>query len=40
VRGGGVYVDEERASDAQEEIELKPGMLVRVGKRKVVRLSN
>ena len=39
VKGGGVYVDEERIPDAHDEIELKPGMLVRVGKRKVVRLS-
>ncbi len=39
VRGGGVYVDERRVSDAQEEIELKPGMLVRVGKRRVVRVG-
>jgi tyrosyl-tRNA synthetase len=38
VRGGGVYVDERRITDPQEEITLHPGMLVRVGKRRVARL--
>jgi tyrosyl-tRNA synthetase len=38
VQGGGVYVDERRVSDGQEEIELKPSMLLRVGKRRVARL--
>jgi tyrosyl-tRNA synthetase len=38
IQGGGVYVDERRVSDPQEEIELTPGMLVRVGKRRVARL--
>jgi len=33
-----VYVDERRISDPQEEIVLKPGMLLRVGKRRVARL--
>jgi tyrosyl-tRNA synthetase len=40
IKGGGVYIDERRLSDPQEEVELKPGMLVRVGKRKVVKLSS
>ncbi|MBN1460201.1 MAG: tyrosine--tRNA ligase [Armatimonadetes bacterium] len=39
VQGGGVYVDERRVSDAREEVELKPGMLLRVGKRRVARLA-
>ena len=39
VRGGGVYVDERRVSDAQEEIHLTAGMLLRVGKRRVARLA-
>ena len=39
VQGGGVYVDERRVSDAQEEVELTAGMLLRVGKRKVARLE-
>ena len=39
VKGGGVYVDERRVSDPQEEIELRAGMLVRVGKRRVVKLG-
>jgi tyrosyl-tRNA synthetase len=38
VRGGGVYVDERRVSDPQEEIHLTAGMLLRVGKRRVARL--
>jgi len=38
VRGGGVYVDEARIGDPQQEVELKAGMLVRVGKRRVARL--
>ncbi len=38
IKGGGVYVDERRVADPQEEITLRPGMLLRVGKRKVVRL--
>ena len=39
VQGGGVYVEERRVSDPQEEVELKPGMLLRVGRRRVVRLG-
>lgn len=39
VRGGGVYVNERRITDPQEGITLAPGMLVRVGKRRVVRLA-
>jgi len=39
VQGGGVYVDERRVSDAREEVELKLGMLLRVGKRRVARLA-
>ena len=39
VAGGGVYVEERRVADPQEEVELKPGMLLRVGRRRVVRLS-
>jgi tyrosyl-tRNA synthetase len=39
VRGGGVYVDERRVSDEQEEIHLTAGMLLRVGKRRVVKLA-
>ena len=38
IKGGGVYVDERRISDLQEEVELVAGMLVRVGKRRVARL--
>jgi len=38
IQGGGVYVDQRRVSDPQEEVELKAGMLLRVGKRRVVRL--
>jgi len=38
VRGGGVYVDERRIADPQEGITLAPGMMLRVGKRRVVRL--
>ncbi len=38
IQGGGVYLDERRVSDPQEEVELKAGMLVRVGKRRVARL--
>ena len=34
-KGGGVYVDERRITDPQEEVTLTPGMLLRVGKRKV-----
>ena len=39
VQGGGVYVDERRLSDPREEVELKLGMLLRVGKRRVARLA-
>lgn len=39
IQGGGVYLDERRVSDPKEEIELKPGMLVRVGKRRVARMA-
>ncbi len=39
IKGGGVYVDERRVTDPQEEVALKPGMLVRVGKRKVAKLA-
>ncbi len=39
VKGGGVYVDERRVTDAQEEVALRPGMVIRVGKRRVVRLG-
>jgi len=39
IQGGGVYLDERRLSDPQEEVELAPGMLVRVGKRRVARLA-
>jgi len=38
IQGGGVYVDQRRVSNPQEEVELKAGMLLRVGKRRVVRL--
>lgn len=38
VKGGGVYVDEERITDPQQDVTLIPGMLLRVGKRRVVRL--
>ncbi|MFB3881784.1 MAG: S4 domain-containing protein [Armatimonadota bacterium] len=39
IKGGGVYLDERRISDPQEEVALSPGMLLRVGKRRVARLS-
>jgi tyrosyl-tRNA synthetase len=39
IQGGGVYLDERRLSDPQEEVELTPGMLLRVGKRRVARLT-
>jgi len=38
IQGGGVYFDERRVSDPKEEIELKEGMLLRIGKRRVARL--
>jgi len=38
VKGGGVYLGERRITDPQEEVTLQPGMLLRVGKRRVVRL--
>jgi tyrosyl-tRNA synthetase len=38
IKGGGVYLDERRISDPQEEVAPAPGMLLRVGKRKVARL--
>ena len=38
VKGGGVYVDERRIADPQEEVRLAAGMILRVGKRRVVRL--
>ena len=43
IRGGGVYLStrdgqERRITDPQEEITLQPGMLLRVGKRRVGRL--
>ncbi len=38
IQGGGVYLDERRLSDPREEVELAPGMLLRVGKRRVARL--
>ncbi len=38
IEGGGVYVDERRVEDPKEEIELKSGMLLRVGKKRVARL--
>ena len=39
IAGGGVYVDEHRVTDPQQEVELRPGMLVRVGKRRIARLT-
>ncbi len=39
VKGGGVYLDERRIADPQEEVTLMPEMLLRVGKRRVARLS-
>jgi tyrosyl-tRNA synthetase len=44
IRGGGVYLhapgeEERRISDPKEEVELKPGMLLRVGKRRVAKLT-
>ena len=39
VQGGGVYVEERRLTDPQEEIALAAGMLLRVGKRRVVKLG-
>ena len=39
VQGGGVYIDERRVADPQEMVALQPGMVIRVGKRKVVRLG-
>jgi len=38
IQGGGVYLDERRVSDPQQEVALATGMLVRVGKRRVARL--
>jgi tyrosyl-tRNA synthetase len=39
VRGGGVYLNERRITHPQEEVTLQAGMLVRVGKRRVARLT-
>jgi len=44
IRGGGVYLStpdgrERRITDPQEEITLQPGMLLRVGKRRVAKLT-
>jgi tyrosyl-tRNA synthetase len=38
VKGGGIYLDERRIADPQEEVTLAPGRLLRVGKRKIVKL--
>jgi len=39
IRGGGVYLNEQRVSNPRENVELAPGMLLRVGKRRVARLA-
>lgn len=39
IEGGGVSIDEQRVTNAQARIMPVPGMLVRVGKRKAVRLQ-
>jgi tyrosyl-tRNA synthetase len=39
VKGGGVYLNEVRLTDPQAEVTLAPGMLLRVGKRKIVKLT-
>ena len=38
IKGGGVYLDERRLADPQEALVLQPGMLLRIGKRRVVRV--
>jgi tyrosyl-tRNA synthetase len=38
VKAGAVHVDDRQLSDPQEEIAFAAGMLLRVGKRRVVRL--
>jgi len=39
VEGGGVYVGEERAADPQQEITLEEGLFLRVGKRRMARVT-
>jgi tyrosyl-tRNA synthetase len=39
VKAGAVHLDERQLSDPQEEVVFAAGMLVRVGKRRVVRLA-
>ena len=38
IKGGGLYLDNERIMDDSQEIELKVGMLFKVGKRRFLRI--
>jgi tyrosyl-tRNA synthetase len=38
IKGGGLYVDNERISDCTLEITLRPGMIVKAGKRRFFRI--
>lgn len=38
IKGGGLYLDNERLSDDSLELDLKPGMLIKVGKRRFLRI--
>jgi tyrosyl-tRNA synthetase len=39
VEQGGVWLDEERITDPEQEVEVRPGLLVRVGKRRVALIE-
>ncbi len=39
VEGGGVYLGEERAADPQQEITFEEGLFIRVGKRRMARIT-
>jgi len=39
IRGGGVYIDGEKISDENSQVELKNNLLVKVGKRRFVKLT-
>ena len=39
IQGGGVYIDERRVEDPHEQITPQAGMVIRVGKRRVVKLA-
>jgi tyrosyl-tRNA synthetase len=39
IQGGGVYVGEQRAADPEQEITLEEGLFIRVGKRRMARVT-